>query len=46
MIETDSSEALRKACRYELKTESTKEQAQLNCVALRFHRRVMQMESN
>ena len=35
MIEADSSEALRKACQYELKTESTKERSQLNCVALR-----------
>jgi hypothetical protein len=35
MIEADSSEALRKACQYERKTESTKGEAQLNCVALR-----------
>jgi hypothetical protein len=27
MIEADSSEALRKACQYELKTESTKERS-------------------
>ncbi len=35
MIEADSSEALRKACQYELKTESTKERSppELRCQA-------------
>ena len=35
MIEADSSEALRKACQYELKTESTKERSptELRCAS-------------
>src|ERR1700680_1880936 len=35
MIEADSSEALRKACQYELKTESTKERSptELRCTS-------------
>ena|ERR1700692_2683941 len=36
MIEVDRSEALRKACQYELKTESTKERSptELRCASL------------
>ncbi len=35
MIEADNSEALRKACQYELKTESTKERSptELRCAS-------------
>ena len=48
-IEADSSKALRKACPYELKTESTKGRSptELRCASSpRHHRRVMQMEGN
>jgi hypothetical protein len=49
MMEADSSETLRKACQYELKTKSSKERSptELPCASFPpHHRRVMQMESN